>query len=700
MRLDKGLYGLKQAGRGWNRKFLKDLKAWGFVASQADPCLFIKSKGESQLRVLLFVDDMALMNDRDANGRALRDKLMANIKAKYEFSCSDDEDTYLGMRIVRIDKTTLHLSQERKATDIMLRYRDAFGVLFDKCVPTHTVSPGGRISVVDCPDCKPKDNPDGEQYRSMVGALRWLEQGTRPDISATLSELSKVQNNPGPVHVARLHHLMRYVNTTKNRGLTYGGAAKDIASAPIVGYVDSDWAGDPDTLYSRGGHLFTAWGTPVSWCSRKMKAVAASSTESEYMAMSLAVRESIWLRYLFSDLGYGDLTTKEYGKFCDQDFAKARLSDIVDPSEKPMTCFGDNMGANAMSRNDVLHKRSKHIRIGFHITRRQVAGGHVILHYIPSAENIADLLTKSLTRVPHLHLCDKIMHDLVDGKLFLPSGAPVEYTMRKPVRDALYDTVPAGLDPTRGDDDITPRGSHYEEAFAIDTVKALVGALFDDMSMVILDHALVTLCARPIFSAVVNAKMIIPTELLELIASQAIASHVRRHYTILDSGASHSYGDRHAKLTNTRPGTGGVLVANGVREMVTEVGSLGAVPEVQRVLSFSRSLISVSDITDLYGSVIFNSSGASIISNAIDSTTGLPFSTQIATRTPERLYEFDGAALSRHISAVAVAAQHLQAGLAAGLDAVDAITGLPDHHGLAAGLDAVHTLALLGSQSS
>ena len=117
------------------------------------------------------------------------------------------------------------------------------------------------------------------------------------------------------------------------------------------------------------------------------------------------------------------------------------------------------------------------------------------------------------------------------------------------------------------------------------------------------------------------------------------------------------------------------------------------------MLSFSRSLISVSDITDLYGSVIFNSSGASIISNAIDPTTGLPFSTQIATRTPERLYEFDGAALSRHISAVAVAAQHLQAGLAAALDAV---TGLPDHlqAGLAAGLDAVHTLALLGNQSS
>ena len=153
----------------------------------------------------------------------------------------------------------------------------------------------------------------------------------------------------------RLSHLMRYVSSTRDRGILFGrdetrhGTGKH-AYGPIVGYVDSDWAGDPDSKYSRGGYVFESWQAPVSWASCKLKAVAASSAESEYMAMSLATREAVWLRLLFSDMGYGDLSAESYGDLCDKDYKKVRLSDKFDPFETAMMLHGDNKAALAMSK--------------------------------------------------------------------------------------------------------------------------------------------------------------------------------------------------------------------------------------------------------------------------------------------------------------------------------------------------------------
>ena len=77
----------------------------------------------------------------------------------------------------------------------------------------------------------------------------------------------------------------------------------------------------------------------MSWASHKFTAVAASSCESEYMSASRAVRQASWLRYILSDMGYGDITTVNFGKLCDQDFVKVHLSNIVDRSEMPTAVF-------------------------------------------------------------------------------------------------------------------------------------------------------------------------------------------------------------------------------------------------------------------------------------------------------------------------------------------------------------------------
>ena len=124
-----------------------------------------------------------------------------------------------------------------------------------------------------------------------------------------MSELGKVQANPGQVHWKKLQHLLRYLSTTRKGGLLYGAPITDKASGPLVGYVDSNWGGVGGGYKSRGGYIFEAWQTPIAWSSFKGTATALSSCEAEYMACSMATQEATWLRYLASDMGYGATAT-------------------------------------------------------------------------------------------------------------------------------------------------------------------------------------------------------------------------------------------------------------------------------------------------------------------------------------------------------------------------------------------------------
>ena len=182
------LYGLKQSGREWGKLFRKNLLSWGFTASSADECLFVKEHNGALMRIILFVDDLAIFHDDTDSGWEMKQGLLDAITAEgYEYSSSDDDHVYLGMAVHRISDTCLFLTQERYIQDICIKY----GV--DGCYPTYAPSKGGKVTKRDCPhdeavgDEEPKIsdpalNAEGTRFREICGALRWVEQCTRPDI--------------------------------------------------------------------------------------------------------------------------------------------------------------------------------------------------------------------------------------------------------------------------------------------------------------------------------------------------------------------------------------------------------------------------------------------------------------------------------------------------------------------------------------
>ncbi|KAJ1267914.1 hypothetical protein BS78_07G095200 [Paspalum vaginatum] len=164
-----------------------------------------------------------------------------------------------------------------------------------------------------------------------------------------------------------IKHLRRYVAGTVDYGLVY---ARSNAEPGLVGYSDSDMAGDIDSRKSTSGIIFFLDGNPVTWQSQKQRVVALSSCEAEYIAGALAACQGVWLRRL--------------------------LADVQGAKLPPPTMKMDNQSAIALSKNPVLHDRSKHIDTKFHYICECVDNGAVRLAYAATQEQLADILTKAL----------------------------------------------------------------------------------------------------------------------------------------------------------------------------------------------------------------------------------------------------------------------------------------------------------------
>ena len=755
MMLERGLYGTAQGARCFHLKFRRELLSWGFQASVADPCLFVKrdEDGEEVLRVLLFVDDLCVLNARTAAGRALKVELKKNIEKLYEYSVDDAENMYIGMQVETLERErrrALFLHQVAYITKFMTKHgmmdRDGKQV----CHATYTPAPatGAPVQKKDCPEGPPQYNEDGRAFREMVGGLRWVEQCSRPDISAALSEVSAVQSNPGKVHVERLMHLMRYVCTTREAGIMYGEAVDESRPCgPLVAYTDSDWSGDKETSETRGGYIVEMWQGAVSWSSFKIKSIAASSCESEYMASFHCVRETKWLRYLLSDMGYGDLSPTHFGNIDDRDYKREKLPDYGRKDERlemPTLVCCDNQGTVKISANPVLHKRSKHIHLKYHLVRLEVNKRHVRLKYVNTAENLADLFTKVLPKATHEYLTSRIMRRVKDGVVLDFRGKELEgWSPRGCVQTELYATEPPGLNaedmltpdvgsklpkglPDRAARDLEEAASLAREAVIVASqAMAKDGATLEEVAKAASKAALQAQertrgsrweliyyamragqeararCVRQAVAAsadvgsrrrrllacarecVLKAKRIglkeevkryvrkvvcmvvraVASEATEALSgahggvrtAQLLRLVVQLRDAIVDSGASHTYVSKLVELWNSRQGKGCVWVANGRREEVSQIGDLGPLIGVRKVDSFTRTLVSVRDLVDQFGSVVFDSKGVHLRTCETDATTGAAGScvgTQIGRPTIQRLYSFDVEALIKHAARI------------------------------------------------
>ena len=348
-KLLKSIYGLKQAPRAWFESFTNQLLHLGFTASTANSSLFIYKHNNIIAYLLLYVDDIILTS----NTLAYLDQLITQLSTVFDLKDLGSLHYFLGLKVTQ-SATGLYLNQAKYAHDLLKKHN----MLDSKPAPSPSC-PNTKLSLHEG---DPLLNPHG--YRSLVGAFHYLTF-TRPNISFSVHQVCQYMSTPTSTHLAAAKRILRYIQGTLNHGIAFTPGPLH-----LYAYTDVDWAGDPDDRRSTSGYLVYLGSNPITWSAKKQPTVSRFSTESEYRALAIASAELCWIRTLLKDLG-------------------------IFLSHTPIL-WCDNVSALAIASNPVFHARTKHIEVDFHFVRERVLCKDLLVQFVSTIDQLANIFTKSL----------------------------------------------------------------------------------------------------------------------------------------------------------------------------------------------------------------------------------------------------------------------------------------------------------------
>jgi hypothetical protein len=302
----------------------------------------------------------------------------AAMASRYTVTDLGEARQFLGLHIIRDrSKKTVSISQAHYIERMLHRFDMA------ECRPAYTpLAAGTTLTASDTDDA---DSQLTSRYQQIIGSLMYAMLGSRPNICFAVNRLSQFSSKLTEAHLHAAQHVMCYLATTRGYQLTYG--LND--ATELVGYCDSDWAADPDTRRSTTGYTFILSGGSVAWATQKQRTVALSSTEAEYMALTECVKHAEWTISLLDQLNF--------------------------EIDLPLEIYSDSLGARAIAKNSVHHKRTKHIDIRHHYVRDVIERNTITVEEVGIKNNVADLLTKSLARGHHHFLTTRL--GIVDASI-------------------------------------------------------------------------------------------------------------------------------------------------------------------------------------------------------------------------------------------------------------------------------------------
>jgi hypothetical protein len=350
-KLNKALYGLKQAPRAWYSRIDAFFTKAGFRKCPHEHTLFVKTAGGGKfLFVCLYVDNLIYTG----NDGILLQEFKDSMKAEFEMTDLGMMRYFLGIEVMQ-STTGIFITQKKYAKEILERFH------YQNCNPVkNPIEPGLKLH-------KDLDGQriDSTYYKQMVGSLMYLT-ATRPDVMCAVSLLSRYMESPTSLHSQAAKRVFRYLQGTIDFGIHY----KKGEASRLIGYADSNYAGDLDDRRSTSGSVFMMNSGAVSWSSRKQQVVTLSTTEAEFIAAATSACQAIWLRRILDDLHF--------------------------QQHDPTIIHCDSSSAIKLSKNPVLHGRSKHIDVRYHFLRDLSNEGTIELVYCRSEDQIADIMTKAL----------------------------------------------------------------------------------------------------------------------------------------------------------------------------------------------------------------------------------------------------------------------------------------------------------------
>jgi hypothetical protein len=369
LKLIQNLYGGKAAGRIWNKYLHAGLIELGFTQSKIDECCYYRNG----TIFLVYVDDGILAGPRKEE----IDLIIRQLGEKFNLTDEGDITDYLGVNVDHLPDGRIKLSQPHLIDQIVE------DVNFKKDTKPKS-TPAAPTKILN-KDEEGEPHSAEWDYRSVIGKLNFLEKSTRGEIAYAVHQAARFSACPKRSHTDAVHRIVRFLVGTRDEGIILDPNEEVLECYPdadFMGLWDKDRAEhDPSTARSRTGYVVRFCGCPIVWASKLQTEFCLSSTESEYVSLSQALREVLPIMAILEEMKEQGVITKSY---IPKVYCKV---------------FEDNSGALEMVRTPKMRPRTKHINVKFHHFRSAVARGAVQIFPIDTLDQLGDLWTKPLGEV-------------------------------------------------------------------------------------------------------------------------------------------------------------------------------------------------------------------------------------------------------------------------------------------------------------
>jgi len=369
--LTASIDGLVQAARMYFLKVTKMLRQAGFVGGNVDPCLFYRRNKKGTVVIAIYVDDNLIIGDE----KAVDDVIEQMECFGFTLKVTDNMWDYLSCRIVfNGDRSRGVICQPHIYEKLSKEY--------DHLVKNITYTTPGTPNhyvILERDEAKRLSEEKHAIFRTGVGLLLFLVKHSRPDIANAVRSLSTVVSSPNEHAWKEMLRVIKYALDTKEYGLKLNVKRDNRANGKweLTCYSDGDYAGNPDTRRSISGHVLFLNGIPISFSSKAQKSVTLSSSEAEWIALSEAVKEIVFVVNLLRDINI-DVAT-------------------------PIIVNVDNQGAILMAYNANTSARTRHVDIRTKFVREYCSGDDPLIKIVfcMSENNTSDICTKNLAGELH-----------------------------------------------------------------------------------------------------------------------------------------------------------------------------------------------------------------------------------------------------------------------------------------------------------
>ena len=344
----------------WYQKFDRYIQGLGLVRSKVNHYVYYKQVGENFIYVVLYVDDMLLVE----NNMKVMKEVKMNLSSKLAMKDLSASNLIMGMEIkINSADRKLSLNQRKYFETILHRFNMQECKLVKVPVPV-----GIRISTKQCPKTQEeKQDMSHVPYASVVGRLMYAMVCTRPDISHAVGVSSKYMPKQRKEHWTVLKRVFKYLRGTTGHEICYQGISIPDRVLDVHGFIDVGQDRYLDHRRSTSGYVFNLFGGALSWMRKKQAIVALSTIEVEYMATTHASKEDVWLQRLCSYIGF---------------------------KRQAMRIDHDIQSAIFLEMNTAYHSKMKNIDVQYHFVKDMVECKKVSVDKVNTFDNVADSLTK------------------------------------------------------------------------------------------------------------------------------------------------------------------------------------------------------------------------------------------------------------------------------------------------------------------